>query len=109
MPNGAFQGSKVSHSGQLFFDQWLISEVEKTYPYNTNRAGFIKNEQDGIMGAEADTTDPVVNYMFLGEKVEHGIAGFITVGVDPDRVSDILVAANIDEHGIGRPGRPKSS
>src|SRR5438045_1198956 len=53
----------ISHVGQLFFDQALITEVESTAPYTANTQPLIKNAEDGIMQQEANTTDPVVDYV----------------------------------------------
>ena len=44
----------ASHVGQLFFDQDLISQVESTFPYNTNTQSVTANDADSILIEEAD-------------------------------------------------------
>ncbi|KAF8471212.1 hypothetical protein BDZ91DRAFT_517191 [Kalaharituber pfeilii] len=39
-------GGTVPHIGQLFFNQILISQVERLAPYNTNRMQLLPNNQD---------------------------------------------------------------
>lgn len=47
--------------------------MEKTYPYYTNTQELTLNVDDGILGQEANGSDPIVEYSFLGDKVEDGI------------------------------------
>ena len=73
MENATYKSTNASHVGQIFFDQDLITQVEETYPYYTNKQPFTLNIDDGIMGQEANGSDPVVEYSFLGDKVTDGI------------------------------------
>jgi hypothetical protein len=88
-----------SHVGQLFFDQDLISAVEATSPYSTNTQDVTTNANDSILSEEADTIDPVMEYVYLGEDVSDGIFAWITVGVDSSEESDITPAAIYSEDG----------
>lgn len=48
-PNGTYQGSTVSHIGQLFFDTSLSNQIEALTPYSTNlNPGSTTNANDGI-------------------------------------------------------------
>ncbi|GAT30182.1 extracellular dioxygenase [Aspergillus luchuensis] len=56
-----------SHVGQIFFEQDPITEVEKTGPYSTNTQSLTENADDSILQTEADTTDPFMEYVLLGD------------------------------------------
>jgi hypothetical protein len=85
LPNNTIQGGTgtISHTGQFYFDQALLDEVEQTPPYNTNKQSWTKNAQDFLIAAGAvNNNDPIINYVLLGRKVEDGIFGFITLSID---------------------------
>ncbi|KAJ5720350.1 uncharacterized protein N7483_008284 [Penicillium malachiteum] len=88
-----------SHVGQLFFDQDLISTVEDTSPYSTNTQDLTTNADDSILAEEADTIDPFMEYVFLGDNVSDGVFAWITVGIDATEDSDITPAAYYTENG----------
>jgi hypothetical protein len=112
LPNNTITGGTISHVGQVFFDQSLISAVEKTSPYNTNTQPLTTNEQDFIMEQEAGNGDPILQYTFLGSKVEEGLFGWIAFGVDPAANRTVNAAANYGKDGgkanpnPGFPGGP---
>lgn len=77
-------GGTVPHIGQLFWDQSLIDEVEATSPYSTNTVAQTTNAEDRVFSDETSgtTSDPVFNYVRLGDSVEDGLLGWVTVAVD---------------------------
>ena len=99
LANNTFAGTSISHVGQLFFDQSLITAVEKTSPYSTNTQALTTNARDGILAQEAATTDPVVEYVLVGNSVADGIVSWITVGVDPTKSKVISAAATYGQNG----------
>jgi hypothetical protein len=102
LANGTISGLYTSHSsyvGQLFFDQDLISAVEKTSPYSTNTQDLTTNAEDGILAEEADTIDPFMEYVYLGDDVSDGIFAWISVGIDPTKDSSVTPAAYYTEQG----------
>ncbi|KAH7396390.1 Intradiol ring-cleavage dioxygenase [Pyrenochaeta sp. MPI-SDFR-AT-0127] len=112
--NNTVTGGHVSHVGQLFFDQTLIHAAEAVSPYTTNRQTLLLNANDGIFAQEAATSDPVLNYVYLGDDVSDGIFGWVTVGLNPNAVTTPRAAAYIDENGGhanagggGGPGGPR--
>jgi hypothetical protein len=109
-------GGKVSHVGQLFFDQNLIHAVEALAPYTSNSQELLLNSDDGIFSEEAATSDPVLNYVYLGDEVADGLFGWVTVGINPNAVTTPRAAAYIDANGGhanagggGGPGGPPPS
>ncbi|KAE8146763.1 extracellular dioxygenase [Aspergillus avenaceus] len=91
--------SKSNHVGQLFFDQDLISTVEETAPYNTNTQDLTTNADDQILSEEADTIDPFIEYVFLGDDVTDGIFGWVSVGIDTTEDTDVTPAAYYTQDG----------
>ena len=66
--NGTYAGGYVSHVGQLYFDQSLISEVEATSIYATNTQDLTTNADDNILSVGiANGHDPFVEYSYLRE------------------------------------------
>ncbi|GMF25056.1 unnamed protein product [Phytophthora lilii] len=83
LANGTYSGGRVSHVGQLFFDQSLINEVQSTVVYAENSNAVTTNEDDSIaLQSAADDFDPFVQYSRLGDSVEDGLLSWISVGVD---------------------------
>ncbi|KAE8345936.1 hypothetical protein BDV24DRAFT_159268 [Aspergillus arachidicola] len=74
--------SRSSHVEQIFFDQDLISAIKKNAPYNTNTQELTKNSVDSILETEADTTDPFVEYVYLGKDASNGIFAWISIRVN---------------------------
>lgn len=101
----------ASHVGQIFFDQDLISRVEATEPYNSNTQRLTLNSDDWILKEEAESVDPFVQYILIGDTIEDGIMAWIRVGIDPTVDEEIRSAATIYKDGgvvrhIGFPGGP---
>jgi hypothetical protein len=105
LPNNTLSGGHVSHVGQLFFDQTLIDAVESVSPYTTNRQAMTLNRNDGIFAQEAATSDPVLNYVLLGNAVSSGVFGWVTVGINPSISKTVQAAAYIDQNGGHAVGR----
>lgn len=57
----------------------------------------------------------MLNYVYLGDSVEEGVFGWVTVGIDPTAVIDPHAAASLGENGGvanpggGFPGGPRPS
>lgn len=52
LPNGTYTGGNVTHIGQLFFDQSLITQVEAVSPYSTNTQELTLNADDRVLLGE---------------------------------------------------------
>ncbi|KAL4971153.1 Intradiol ring-cleavage dioxygenase [Aspergillus desertorum] len=84
LPNNTITGGVVGHVAQIFWDQDIINTVEGTYPYNTNEISITPNAVDRVVAQETEysDSDPMVNYVYLGDTVEDGIFAWITVAVN---------------------------
>ncbi|EXJ86668.1 hypothetical protein A1O3_03621 [Capronia epimyces CBS 606.96] len=89
----------ASHVGQLFFDQDLISQADKIAPYSENEQELTLNSEDSILSQEADTTDPFVEYVLLGDTLEEGILAWISIGIDPTEDQEVSDAATYYKGG----------
>lgn len=101
LANDTITGGTVQHIGQLFFDQDLINYInDDVYPYTTNTITLTTNEEDRVFISETETdSDPVLDYVLLGDKVEDGIFAWITIGVDPDAEYTTSAASVLTEDG----------
>lgn len=93
--NGTIRDAVATHTGQLFFDQELVEEVEGGWPYVENGSvELVRNEADYYVPlAERDGNDPFVNFVYLnGRDVGGGLLGWMTVGVDMSREMNVRVA-----------------
>lgn len=100
LPNRTYTEGKANHVGQLYFDQALNDAVEKVDPYNTNTQQHTTNMEDGFASSAATAEyDPLVSYVFLGDKVSDGIMAFITVGIDLNVHYDVGPTAHWSDHG----------
>lgn len=97
----------ASHTGQIFFDQDLISKVETTSPYNTNEQVLLTNAEDYLLFEEAAGMDPFVEYILLGDDITDGIMAWISIGIDPAADSDVVAAASVyEKSGEMNPNAP---
>lgn len=99
LPNNTFTGGNVSHVGQLFFDQQLIYDVDTVYPYTLNPNTILSNSQDYALAIEASDTDPVANYVYVGEGIADGLVVWITVGINTSAIYDVTLAAFLTADG----------
>ena len=103
--NGTYAGGYVSHVGQIFFDQDLITAVESTPVYSVNTQGLVLNANDGIFAQEAASNDPVIEYSLLGETIDEGVFGWVAFGIDLTRNATIRAAVTLTENGgVANPG-----
>ncbi|KAE9038044.1 hypothetical protein PR003_g6935 [Phytophthora rubi] len=90
LSNKTYSGASVSHVGQFFFDQDLITSVEKVMPYSTNTQTTTLNKNDNIFTEAAATGyDPIMTYALLGETMDEGLFVWISVAVDMTAERDV--------------------
>ncbi|KAM5344658.1 hypothetical protein ACJ41O_013193 [Fusarium nematophilum] len=101
LSNHTVTGGSVSHIGQLFYDQDLITQVEATYPYNTSDVDITLNSEDRVFATETEDSDsdPVFEYVLLGDAVGDGIFSWITIGIDMTATYSTSYAAYLTENG----------
>ncbi|KAL4739962.1 Intradiol ring-cleavage dioxygenase [Aspergillus similis] len=84
LKNGTITGGSIAHTGQFFFDQALIDEVSKTYPYTENTYPVTGNALDDTFHQETaySASDPVFHYEYLGNTLEDGLFMWVRIGVN---------------------------
>ncbi|KAK0212382.1 aromatic compound dioxygenase [Desarmillaria ectypa] len=108
--NGTFTASSEHHTGQIFFDQSLITAVELTSPYSSNTVAIttVRNlPKSGYemfaLGVEPDDgstgVDSVLEYVYLGDDVSDGLLLWGTIGVNMSASCTISPAATLTEDG----------
>lgn len=108
--NKTISGGHITHVGQMFFDQDLISLVEKESPYSTNTQELTTNADDMILEGEAENTDPFIEYVLLGDNVSDGVFGWLAFGMDTGASYNASAAASltanggVENEGSGQPG-----
>lgn len=94
--NGTIYDLTASHIGQTFWDQSVRDAVELLAPYSTNTQSLTSNAEDRVIAAEvaaAGTSDPMFNYVQLGDDVEDGFLAWIVLGINTSVSSSIHPAA----------------
>ncbi|CAI6336170.1 unnamed protein product [Periconia digitata] len=99
LPNNTVAGGNITHVGQIFFDQDLITLAEQQEPYLTNTQTLTTNADDFIMAEEAENVDPVVDYVLLGDDISQGIFAWIAFGMDATANQSVTPAVYYTENG----------
>jgi len=100
LANGTLHGLTAAHVGQFYFDQDLITKVEKLPAYAANQQPLTTNVQDFLLAQGASAgNDPVVNYVLLGDKIEDGLLGWIAFGVNSTLARTVSPGATYYESG----------
>ena len=100
LPNGTYTGGTVSHIGQLFFDQDLITEVNLLSPYVENQIAIVENVDDRVVATEViNDADPFFEYVLLGNTVADGLFLWVTMGVDTSASYSYSAASELTADG----------
>ncbi|KAJ6051784.1 uncharacterized protein N7446_006420 [Penicillium canescens] len=101
LSNGTLTGGNIAHTGQMFYDQDLISQVEALSPYSENAVAITLNANDRVLAGETENSDsdPVFNYVLLGDTVEDGLFSWVTVGIDTSASYSASYAALLTADG----------
>lgn len=91
--NNTITGGKAAHVGQIYFDQSLITNVDKVAPYNTNRMAIVQNTRDFLFQQGANGDDPIVRYALVGKDVSEGLFTWIRFGINQSRNLAVSPAA----------------
>ncbi|KAF8859947.1 aromatic compound dioxygenase [Acephala macrosclerotiorum] len=97
--NGTVFDLTAGHIGQTFWDQSIRDQVELLAPYNTNTQTVTTNADDRVFAVEAASSDPVFNYVMLGDTLQDGLLAWLTLGVNTTLSETISPAAIYYETG----------
>ncbi|KAM5346171.1 hypothetical protein ACJ41O_009176 [Fusarium nematophilum] len=102
----------ASHIGHAFFDQDLITEVEKLEPYRRNTLVLTENVDDIIISQDPATNGVIrfMEYTFIGDHVSDGLLAWIALGVNTTRSRPVTPAVRLYDSGgvpnADAPGAP---
>ncbi|KAJ7119740.1 aromatic compound dioxygenase [Mycena epipterygia] len=97
--NGTLTSDSVTHVGQFFMDQSLITKVETTDPYANNTQDLTTNAEDSILSEEAETIDPFLEYVLLGDSINEGLMMWGAMGIDTSADYIVSPAAYLTPDG----------
>ncbi|TKA22140.1 hypothetical protein B0A50_08197 [Salinomyces thailandicus] len=83
--NSTISFGAVPHTGQLFFDQSTLTQINKVPPYTLDTNTFTTNVDDRVLTSQANSTryDPFVEIRSMGYNLTGGVLGFINLAIDP--------------------------
>jgi protocatechuate 3,4-dioxygenase beta subunit len=86
--NDTITFGKIVHTGQLFFDQSTLTDVNKLWPYTLDTNKFTLNADDNVVETQQNTSyyDAFVESRSLGYNMSAGLVAFINIGIDPNEV-----------------------
>lgn len=76
----------VVHTGQLFFEEELNSEIEVELPYSSHDVDRVLNADDNIYNG-GGSYGLITSWEYVGSSISDGIIASITLGVDSTLVS----------------------
>ncbi|KAH6663164.1 Intradiol ring-cleavage dioxygenase, partial [Halenospora varia] len=83
--DGLLKGGAVVHTGQLYMNQSILSEINVLPAYAADLNPFTPNAQDFIFTGEANATagyDPYIHVTRTGKTLSDGLLGKITLALD---------------------------
>lgn len=83
LTDDSYTGGEIIHTGQLFFDQDINTEIQATSPYSANTTKETLLENDGIYD-DGGASSGLLTLTALGSSVSDGYKATLTVGVDGD-------------------------
>ncbi|MFS7878958.1 intradiol ring-cleavage dioxygenase [Streptomyces asiaticus] len=87
LTDDGYEGGHTCHTGQLFFAEEAVLDSAKVAPYNTSTTERTTLDEDGIYpgnGAQGG----LLKVKYRKGKIEKGVVGSLTLGVDPDATHD---------------------
>ncbi|KAF4624434.1 hypothetical protein G7Y89_g13738 [Cudoniella acicularis] len=88
--NNTVQGGSVVHTGQLYLNQSILSEINVLAPYSADPNPFTLNSADFIFTGEANATagyDAYIHVTKTGKTLSDGLLGKITLALDPNKAA----------------------
>ncbi|KKD06974.1 intradiol ring-cleavage dioxygenase [Streptomyces sp. WM6386] len=83
LTDDSYTGGEIIHTGQLFFDQDINTEIQATSPYSANTTQETLLENDTIYD-DGGASSGLLTLTALGSSVSDGYKATLTVGVNSD-------------------------
>ncbi|KAF2642200.1 aromatic compound dioxygenase [Massarina eburnea CBS 473.64] len=99
----SYSKSGTQHLGQMFFDEDLLAKVYAVEPYNAHLSTLNRttNAEDKLYTeASADGYSAVVSVEMIGDSIEDGLIGYITVGVNTTGEVATTTGGSVNPQGV---------
>lgn len=98
----SFSSSAVQHIGQLFFEEDLLNEIYTYEPYSAHLETLNRttNAEDSLYSdASSGGYSAVISVSQLGDNIEDGLVGYITVGVNSTADALAITGGGVNPQG----------
>ncbi|MGW4166616.1 intradiol ring-cleavage dioxygenase [Streptomyces chartreusis] len=82
--DGTYEGGKVNHTGQLFFDDSIAEEIFTLEPYSKHSGSYTTLDDDMVYDGGGASSGLLTLKAVRKKDPSKGYKGFLTVAVDPD-------------------------
>ncbi|WCD98018.1 intradiol ring-cleavage dioxygenase [Streptomyces sp. HUAS 31] len=82
--DGTYEGGKVNHTGQLFFDDTIAEEIFTLEPYSKHSGSYTTLDDDMVYDGGGASSGLLTLEAVHKKDPSKGYKGFLTVAVDPD-------------------------
>ncbi|MFJ9865541.1 intradiol ring-cleavage dioxygenase [Streptomyces sp. NPDC101165] len=82
--DGTYEGGKVNHTGQLFFDDDIAEEIFALEPYSKHTGSYTTLADDMVYDGGGASSGLLTLKPVHKSDPSKGYKGFLTLGVDPD-------------------------
>ncbi|WP_435210780.1 intradiol ring-cleavage dioxygenase [Streptomyces sp. bgisy034] len=82
--DGTYEGGKVNHTGQLFFDDTIAEEIFTLEPYAKHSGSYTTLDDDMVYDGGGASSGLLTLEAVHKKDPSKGYKGFLTVAVDPD-------------------------
>ncbi|WP_405389841.1 intradiol ring-cleavage dioxygenase [Streptomyces sp. NBC_01102] len=87
MTDAGYEGGHTCHTGQFFFAESAVLDSARTAPYSTSTTTRTTLTEDTIYD-QSGVTGGLLKLTYGKGRMARGVAGSITMGVDPDETND---------------------
>ncbi|WP_196218046.1 intradiol ring-cleavage dioxygenase [Streptomyces blattellae] len=82
--DGTYEGGKVNHTGQLFFDDEIAQEIFTLDPYSRHSGSYSTLDNDMVYDGGGASSGLLTLKAVHKKDPSQGYRGFLTLGIDPD-------------------------
>ncbi|WP_340377739.1 intradiol ring-cleavage dioxygenase [Streptomyces sp. SS7] len=82
--DGTYEGGKVNHTGQLFFDDTIAEEIFALEPYAKHSGSYTTLDDDMVYDGGGASSGLLTLKAVHKKDPSKGYKGFLTLGIDPD-------------------------
>ncbi|MFC8132021.1 intradiol ring-cleavage dioxygenase [Streptomyces sp. NPDC057302] len=87
LTDAGYEGGHACHTGQFFFAEAAVLASAEVSPYSTSTTERTTLDEDTIYGG-GGTQDGLLKLTYRKGRIEKGVVGSLTMGVDPDETHD---------------------